>query len=262
MHQFETIDGVTLHFRLDSQDGGNPCLAFINSLGTDLRIWDPVIAHLHPGFSLVRHDKRGHGLSDCPPGPYALSDHTTDLAGLLERLGMGPVILVGISVGGMIALNYASLYPDSVEAMVLCDTAAKIGSAAYWNERIAAVNKTGLEAMGERILERWFSPGYPDSHPAEYRGYRNMLLRTPVEGYTATCAGLGDADLTGILRSIPARTLVLTGTEDLATPPALGRQLAEALPNAKFDTIEGAGHLACLERPELLAERINRFLAV
>ena len=261
MIRFESIDGVTLHIQRDGPGSGNPCLAFINSLGTDLRIWDPVIPHLRPEFATLRHDKRGHGLSDCPAGPYTLSDHTKDLAGLLDRLGLDSVILVGISIGGIIALNYASLSPQSVEAMVLCDTAAKIGTASYWNERIEAVKKSGMEDMADRILERWFSPDYHLSHPADYRGYRNMLLRTPVEGYTATCAGLGEADLTGILGAVAARTLVLTGTADLATPPALGHQLAEGLPNAEFDIIEGAGHLACIEQPARLADRINRFLA-
>jgi pimeloyl-ACP methyl ester carboxylesterase len=87
-----------------------------------------------------------------------------------------------------------------------------------------------------------------------------MLLRTPVEGYIGTCAALRDADLRETIGAILTRTLVLTGTEDLASPPALGRELADGLMNGKFGLIEGAGHLSCIEQPARLADRINRFI--
>ena len=109
--RFAAVDSLVIHHRLEGQFAnalisGIP-LVFVNSLGSDLRIWDGVIPYFAEDFPIVRYDKRGHGLSDCPPGPYTLRDHTTDLAGLLTQVGVSSAILVGVSVGGMIALDFA-----------------------------------------------------------------------------------------------------------------------------------------------------------
>jgi pimeloyl-ACP methyl ester carboxylesterase len=87
-----------------------------------------------------------------------------------------------------------------------------------------------------------------------------MLTRTPVEGYAATCAAIRDADLRIAIKTIRTPALVLCGDQDLATPPSLGRELADALPNARFALIEQAGHLPSLEQPVVLATKINQFL--
>ena len=257
--KFATVKGITLHYTLEGLKDGVP-LVFINSLGTDLRLWDKLIPHFAEHFPIIRYDKRGHGLSDCPPGPYSIRDHSDDLAGLLDHLRVKDVIPVGISVGGMIALDYTINHPQSVKALVLCDTAAKIGAAEFWDERIAAIRKSGLEDMADTILGRWFAPAFSKQYPADYKGYYNMLTRTPVEGYTATCQALGDADLRESIGNITAKTLVLCGVEDLATPPDVGRELAAALPGGRFEPIEQAAHLPCVEQPEKMAKTIERFL--
>lgn len=257
---FITNQGVTLHYRLDGVPDGIP-LVFLNSLGTDLRMWDKVTPAFAGRYRLIRYDKRGHGLSDCPPGPYALRDHTNDLAGLLAHLQVGPAILIGDSVGGMIALDFAAAHPQQVKALVLCDTAAKIGTADYWNERIDTLRQHGLPYLAPTILERWFSPTFAAQHPAEYRAYGNMLTRTPLEGYIATCTAIRDADLREAAQALAVKSLVVCGAEDKATPPELARGLAETLPNARFELIEQAGHLPGIEQPAALAAKINRFLS-
>ena len=156
---FATINGLTLHYTLDGLPAGEP-LVFLNSLGTDLRIWDKVIPHFIDRYTLIRYDKRGHGLSDCPPGPYTLRDHTNDLAGLLVHLQVDKAILIGDSVGGMIALDFAASRPHQVAALVLCDTAAKIGTPEYWQERIEALRQDGILPLATGILSRWFSPSF------------------------------------------------------------------------------------------------------
>lgn len=257
--KFATIRGNTLHYTREGLQAGVP-LVFINSLGSDLRIWDRLAPNFAGRFPIIRYDKRGHGLSDCPSGPYSIQDHANDLAGLLEHLNVKEAILIGISVGGMIALDYAARYSQNVLALVLCDTAARIGTPEFWDTRIEAVREKGLDGMAETILARWFAAAFSAQHPAEFRGYYNMLTRTPVSGYMATCEALRAADLSDTVGAIKTKTLVLCGAEDLATPPDLGRKLAESLSDARFELIERAAHLPCVEQPETMAAKIDQFL--
>ncbi|MDX1520129.1 MAG: 3-oxoadipate enol-lactonase [Anaerolineae bacterium] len=256
---FAPAGAITLHYAIDGLTGGTP-LVFINSLGTDLRIWDRVVPYFAHRYPLVRYDKRGHGLSDAPPAPYTVADHTDDLAQLLAYLRVEAAILIGVSVGGMIALDYALTYPDQVKGLVVCDTAAKIGEADLWNTRIETIHQNGIESLADAVLERWFSPMFAAQTPAAYRGYFNMLTRTPVAGYNGTCAALRDTDLRDAVGLINVPTLVVCGAEDGATPPELVRGLAESIPGARFALIEKAGHLPSIEQPAALAQEINDFL--
>lgn len=252
-------NGLTTHYALEGTGEGIP-LVFVNALGTDLRIWDGVIPHLTDRYPVLCFDKRGHGLSDCPPAPYSIHDFSTDLLGLLDQLEISQAIVVGISVGGMVALDFAASWPERVHSMVLCDTAPIIGTADLWNDRINRLRKHGMRSMAEDILARWFSPAFKENSPAAYQGYYNMLTRMPVEGYTGTCEAIRDADLTEATRTIEAHTLLLCGTEDVSTPPDLVRALVELMPNAEFQEIPGAGHSTCIEQPGLVAGQIERFL--
>lgn len=257
MASFAHANGLTLHYRLEGR--GAVALVFINSLGSDLRIWEDLTAELAPHFRLLRYDKRGHGLSDAPPAPYTLRDHTQDLKALLEHLGIPRAILVGISVGGLIALDFALAYPAHAEALVLCDTGARIGSEASWNQRIAAIRQQGLAEVAKSVIERWFTPGFFAQHPARAQGYYNMLSRTPVEGYIGTCMALRGADLRGEVGNIRAKTLVLCGAEDRSTPPSLATELAQSL-GAPLKLIEHAAHLPCIEQPGAMLRAIRAFL--
>lgn len=256
---FTIENGITLHYTRIGPMKGIP-LVFINALGTDLRIWDGIVPHFSDRYGVIRYDKRGHGLSDCPPAPYSIRDHASDLLGLLNQLNIAQAILVGISVGGMIALDYAATWPERVHALVLCDTAPQIGTAELWNERITTLREDGMDAMGDAILSRWFAPSFAAQSPAAYRGYYNMLTRNPVEGYTATCEAIRDADLTAVAETIVARTLVLCGAEDISTPPDLAQALVRLMPNASFQEIPGAAHLSCIEQPGAVAAQIKQFL--
>lgn len=253
--------GQAIHFR-DEGSGEAPALVFTNSLGTDLRVWDPLLPQLAAarGRRVLRFDQRGHGLSDCPPGPYSIESLADDLGALLDQRGIERALLVGLSVGGMVAQAFAARYPDRVPALVLCDTAHRIGSAEMWQQRIDGLTEGGIAALAEPILERWFSPAFRSAHPAELRIWRNMLTRTPLEGYVATCAAIRDADLTEGAAALAMPTLCLVGGEDGATPPALVRELAGLLPDARFAEIPGAGHLPSVEAPEPMAGLIDGFL--
>lgn len=256
---FSIISGLALHYRQEGKPDGLP-LIFINSLGTDFRIWDQVAQELAESFRILRYDKRGHGLTDCPSAPYSIRDFSADLAELLDSLNIRRSIIVGISVGGMIAIDFAATWPELVDSLVLCDTAPVIGTREMWNERISALRQDGLAPLADAILSRWFSPAFVRENAAAYSGYANMLSRTPVEGYTGTCQAIRDADLTEAAKKIKNKTLVLCGLEDLATPPELVHGICDLMPQAQYREIAGAAHLPCIERPREMADRISSFL--
>jgi len=256
--QVAAIDGVHIHYS-DSGPRTAPALAFSNSLGTDFRIWDRVAARLGERYRIVKYDKRGHGLSDGAPAPYKLSDHVGDLAGLLEVLGVSNAIVCGLSVGGLIAQGLAAEHPALVRQLILCDTAHKIGTAEMWNERIAAVEKGGIESLADGVLERWFSADFRANKTAELAAWRNLLVRTTADGYAGTCAAIRDADLTDSSARLAVPTLCICGSEDGATTPDLVRSTAALIPGARFELIKGAGHLPCIEAPDAVADLILEF---
>jgi pimeloyl-ACP methyl ester carboxylesterase len=117
-----------------------------------------------------------------------------------------------------------------------------------------------LDVMADSILARWFAPGFAERHPAVYQGYLNMLRRTSQDGYLGMCAALRDADFTLRAPGILVPALVLTGADDISSPPASGRTLAAALTNARFEMIPESGHLSCIEQPEIVGLQIETFL--
>ena len=259
--QFATVNDVILHHQLISGPAGRPVIVFANSLGTDFRIWRDVVVRLAGDFPIVTYDKRGHGLSDLGQVPYSIDDHVLDLAALLDRLDVKDAVICGVSVGGMIAQGLAAKRPDLVKALVLCDTAHKIGTAEMWNVRIEAVEAKGIESLADSILERWFTPAFRRPENAAYHGYRNMLTRQSATGYAATCAALRDADLTESTKRIAVPTLCVVGEEDGSTPPDIVLSMAKLIAGARFETIKGAGHIPSIEQPEILTGMIRAFLA-
>jgi len=256
---FTRINGILLHYRL-AGPAGAPVLALVNSLGTDARIWDGVIEHLSPRYRILSYDKRGHGLSDAPPGDYALDQHVEDLLGLLDHLGISRLALAGVSIGGLIAQGLALRAPERLAALVLCDTAPKIGDAAGWNARIDTVRREGLGAIADVVMERWFSPGFQQQRADELAGWRNLFLRSDPLGYAATCATLRDTDLTAEIRGIATPTLVVAGEADRSTPVALVRACAAAIAGARFEILPDTGHIPSIERPDELAALMDGFL--
>ncbi|WP_306120375.1 MULTISPECIES: 3-oxoadipate enol-lactonase [unclassified Roseitalea] len=257
--QFANINGVTLHFQVIGAAEGKPTIVFANALGTDFRIWRDVIVRLVGDFALVMYDKRGHGLSDVGEAPYAMDDHVGDLAGLLDHLSVSQAIVCGLSVGGLIALGLAGSRPELVRALVLCDTAPRIGSEAVWNERIETVQTGGIAALAEPVLERWFTPEFRHPANAELAGYRNMLVRQPPAGYAGTCAAIRDADFTDIARALTVPAACVVGDQDGSTPPEVVGEMAKLIPDARYDVLTDCGHIPCVERPEALANIVRAF---
>ncbi|ATU94679.1 3-oxoadipate enol-lactonase [Phyllobacterium zundukense] len=258
--QFASINGVTLHYQLIGAPEGKPVLVFANSLGTDFRIWRDVILRLIGDFAIVTYDMRGHGLSDIGTPPYSMNHHVGDLAGLLDYLEVKNAIICGLSVGGMVAQGLYATRPDLVRALILCDTAHKIGTPDSWNARIAAVNKDGIQSIAEGIFNVWFTPAFHAQRREELAGYRNMLVRQPVDGYTGTCAALRDADFTEAARRIAAPTICIVGDQDGSTSPGLVLELAKLIPRSRYEVIKDAAHIPCVEQPEALTAVMRAFI--
>jgi 3-oxoadipate enol-lactonase len=252
--------GECVHHYVVEGDENKPALIFSNSLGSDLRIWDPVVPYLAHDCRLVRYDTRGHGLTEAPSPPYTIGDLAGDVAGLMVALDIQQAVVCGLSVGGVIAQQLAIDYPHRVRALILCDTGARIGTTASWEERIGIVRTQGIAALAKPSMERWFSAEFRRRRSADVRGYANMVSRTAADGYIGTCCALRDADLSRAAAAIDKLTLVLCGEEDIATPPELARQLAGIIPNARLSLLAGAAHISCVEQPAEVATRIIDFL--
>ena len=251
------LPGVSLHYREDGDPHGPP-VVFANSLGTDLRLWDSIVPLLPAKLRIIRFDKRGHGLSACPPAPYSMGALVSDAEALLDHLQVRDCVFVGLSIGGMIAQGLAVKRMDQVRAMVISNTAAKIGTTEMWNDRISAIREGGIEALADMVMERWFSREFRETPELEL--WRNMLVRTPVDGYSGCSAAIAGTDFYTTTASLTLPTLAIAGSEDGSTPPDLVRETAELIKGSRFELIRGAGHLPCVEKPEEYARHLNSFL--
>lgn len=257
--QIAKVNGIAMHYR-DEGPSSAPAIVFVNSLGTDFRIWDGVVEALGGRFRTIRYDKRGHGLTDAPPAPYAMNDHVGDLEALLDFLGVDEFFPVGLSVGGMIVTRFATRHPRRVPRLILCDTAHKIGNDELWNARIAAVEKDGIASIKDAVMERWFSPTFRGSQGAALSVYANMLERQPVAGYSGTCAALRDTDNTELVKALKMPVLLMVGSNDGSTPPDLVRSTHDLIAGSRFVVLDGPGHIPCVEAPGETARLVAGFV--
>jgi 3-oxoadipate enol-lactonase len=244
-----------LHLRIDGPATG-PTVLIANSLGTDLRLWEPVLPLLPPGLRIIRYDKRGHGLSSLGGGDD-LADHAADAIAIIEQVAQGPVIMIGLSIGGLIAQRVAADRPDLIRALVLSNTAAKLGTAESWQSRIDAITHGGLESIADAVMERWFAPAFRAT--PDLALWRNMLTRTPAAGYIAACRALARADQTAATARLTQPTLVIAGSEDGASPPEIVRATAELIRGSDFRLLN-ASHIPCVEVPADWAAVVTPFL--
>lgn len=253
---FARVNGAVVHYADEGRRDAR-AIVFVNSLGTDFRIWDDVARPLAMAYRVVRYDKRGHGLSQLPAGAALMADYAGDLAELLDLLRVNGAVIVGASMGGLIAQELYRLRPDLVAALALCDTAAKIGTEESWGRRMEEVARGGVEAIADGIMQRWFSAGFRANRLDELAGWRTMLTRSPRDGYLAACGAMMRTDLRPYCARIKVPTLCVVGDEDGSTPAPMVRELADQIGHARFETIAGAGHLPSLEQPDALRALIE-----
>ncbi len=255
--QYADLGQTGIHY----SDAGNkdaPCVVFANSLGTDFRLWDPILPLLPKRLRIIRYDKRGHGLSQCSAPPYSMGTLVNDAEMLLNHVGVKDCVFVGLSIGGMIAQGLAVKRLDLVRGMVLSNTAAKIGQPAMWDDRIAAVKEGGISAVADGVMERWFSESFRAK--AELNIWRNMLNRQEPDGYIGCSAAISGTDFFTPTSGLRLPVLGIAGSEDFSTPPDLVRETVDLVPGSKFHLMRGVGHLPCVEKPEEYVQVLKDFL--
>jgi 3-oxoadipate enol-lactonase len=246
---------VEVHSQLDGPETA-PVLMLSNSLGTALDMWDDQMPALAEHFRVVRYDLRGHGRSPAPPGPYSIEELAGDALELLGRLGLERVRFCGASLGGMTGMWIAINSPDRIDRLVLCCTSAHIPPRERWLDRAATVREQGMDAVAEASVERWFTPALRRRQPETVERFERALGEIDPEGYAGCCEAIAEIDLRSELPKISAPTLVITGEDDLSTPPDHGRLIAEQVEHGDCLLLSPARHLANVER----VDEVNRAL--
>lgn len=241
-----------------TSQGDGPPLVFANSLGSTLAIWDGVIDALPPGLRIIRYDLRGHGATSVPRGPYSMGQLVSDAEAVCDTLGVKNAVFVGLSVGGMIGQGLAIKRLDLVRGLVLSNTAAKIGSPAMWDDRIAGVREHGMSKMAETIIPRWFGKDFLDT--GQVAPWQAMLTGIDPEGYAGVCTAIKGTDFYTPTSGLRLPTLAIAGSEDKSTPPDLVRETAGLIPGSDFQLMRRLGHLPCIEDPAGYAEILTQYL--
>lgn len=251
------LPDLRLNARIDGPEGAPP-VVLLHPLGLRLDVWDEVAALL-PNHRVLRLDMRGHGTSDVPPAPYAMGALIRDVERVMEHFALREAVVVGMSIGGMIAQGLAVKRLDLVRGLALSNTAARIGTAAQWQDRIETVRRGGLEAIAEPTLQRWLGRNW-QRHPALPR-LHDLFLQGTVEGWIGCASALSGADFYETTATLRLPALAIAGANDGSTPPDLVRETAELIPGAEFRLLRGAGHVPCAERPADYAAILAGFLA-
>jgi 3-oxoadipate enol-lactonase len=238
---------------------GAATLVLSNSLGTNLAMWDAQVPALAQRFRVLRYDTRGHGTSLVTPGPYSIEQLARDVLALLDELKIAHAHFCGLSLGGMTGMWLGVHAPERLDRLVLCNTSPKIGPPEIWNARIEAVSNGGVSSIADAVLGRWFTMSFRERAPKELARMRAMLTATPADGYVAACAAIRDMDQWDVVARISRPTLVISGTHDVATPPADGRRVAEAIAGARYVELD-AGHISNVEAPAAFTTAVLDFL--
>ena len=260
MRHFSALNGtIKIHGQVDGPaDPQAPTIVFANSLGTDLSLWDQVVALLPPELRIVRYDLRGHGKSDVPDAPYTMGQLISDAAAICDAAKVTDAMFVGLSVGGMIGQGLAVKRPDLIRALVLSNTAAKIGNAKLWDDRIATVHAQGMAKLADTIMPRWFGRDFVNA--ADVTPWRDMVSAVNPQGYAGVCAAIAGTDFYTPTSGLRIPTLGIAGGKDGATPADMVRETTDLVPGSQFKVMPRCGHLPCVEDPISYAEILTEFM--
>ena len=258
MPRIELADRSRHYYRLEGR-AGLPALVLAHPIGADHCIWDLVVPALTSHFQVLRYDLRGHGGTDCPAGDCDLPRLADDLLALASAVGLSRFCLAGVSLGGMVAMAAAAAAPESVDALLVCSTAARLAPPpGGWDRRARSALEGGMASLAPGMKARMFAPAYRDSEPSFMATLGHVFTRTDPAGYAACCAILRDADVGNALPTIRARSLVVSGQRDPLIDPPTAQALAAALANGKHLALD-CGHYPMVELPERFGDAALHF---
>jgi len=255
-----TINGIDTRYVL-SNEGGGPWLTFIHQLAGDLSVWDQQAGYFRNDFTVLRYDLRGHGQTAVSPDSFSIEQLSDDLAELLHKLGAPRTHVVGLSIGGMVAQQFAADHAD------LLDTLTVVGAPAYIREearptfaqRAASVRENGTASIVDATLERWLTAEFRQRHPEVVEQIAETIMRTPSEGFARAAEAIRSFDVRQKLVSVAKPTLVVAGKHDAGTPNAESQMIADAVPGALFETLDAA-HLSPIEASTQFTALLGTFL--
>jgi len=256
---FFVSNGVRLAYRVDGPENA-PVLVMVNSLGTNLHMWDPQVAALSQRLRIVRHDCRGLGASEGASEDGTIEQLGGDLLALFDTLQIERAHICGLSLGGLIALWFVAQYPERVSSAIFANTAARIGSGEIWNARIAAVRAGGMAAVRDATLGRFFSESFRQQEPEIVRLIGEMVVATNPVGYIGACIALRDADLRTMVKKIRVPSLILAGELDESTPPSQAQELHAAIAGSQLVIFPKVAHLSNVELFEKFNQALQNFL--
>lgn len=251
--------GLRQYYRIDGRDD-RPALVFSHSLGCDHTQWDPQAAALLPSFRILRYDLRGHGATEVKPGDYSIEMLARDALSLADSLGIEKFAWCGLSLGGMIGQWLGANSADRVTNLILANTSSRFPDPSVMETRRREVLASGMKAMEQPVMGRFFTPERVEANPPAVAGIRRVLLATDPVGYAGCCAAVRDMDQRSLLSAIHAPTLIIVGDRDVSTPwQGHGEILAESIAGARVEHLPTA-HLSNLEAPYSFTAALSRFL--
>jgi 3-oxoadipate enol-lactonase len=253
------VDGCPLYVEVEGRDDA-PVLMLSNSLGTDLHMWTPQAKPFAERFRLLRYDRRGHGKSGVPSGPYSMERLGRDVLGILDHLHIEAVDWCGLSMGGMVGQWLGANAPGRIRRLLLANTSSWFPVKEPWNERIAVVRERGMAAIADATMARWFTAPFIAREPDAIAQMKAMVLATPAAGYVANCEAVRDMDHRDILRAIKAPTLLIAGRHDVATPVEAAEFIRDRITGAALTLLE-AGHISNIEQASDFTATVLDFLA-
>ena len=252
------VNGIAVNCCLEGPETA-PLVMFGNGLATGTEMWEPQADLFSKRFRVLRYDVRGHGATEATPPPYTIERLADDVVDLLDRLDIGKVAYVGLSLGGMIGQSLAVRHPHRVGSLVLCDTTMH-SPRAMWIERIAAIQADGLAPQVEPSIERWFTHSFRSSHPEIVDNMRAMIRATSLQGYLGCAMAMRDMRLENLARRIAQPTLILVGQDDRSTPVSEAQALHAAISGSQLEVIEHAAHLPNIEQAYRFNVVLGHFL--
>lgn len=253
------ISGSRHYYRIDGPDHA-PVLVFSHSLGCDHSQWDEQARQFQNHFRVLRYDLRGHGASDATPGDYSIEMLGRDVLALTTSLGIDRFAFCGLSIGGMVGQWLGAFAQDRVTSLVLANTLSRHPAPDIMEDRRKAVLKEGMTAVTDGVMQRFFTAASLASNSVAVAGIRRLVQTSNPVGYAGCCAAVRDLNLTHVLASIHAPTLIIAGDFDQSTPwHEHGETLAREIPRARIEHLPTA-HLSNIERPHSFNAALFRFL--